>query len=297
MKIKEYFDQYLDYLRARGMTKKTVREHQRILKGALSHSIQDYDVSNLKMNDAALVEQAGRIHGKYGSQRAVVVLRRLLSFIQNNGVVLPLDWRDIQIPRVPRPPVEYLTDEELDMLRNHLEQRVNTMAALRTRALIEVLLDTGLRIGEACLLKKKDINLAGKEAMIENIKTHQMQKIYFTDRSLEWLQKYWSARQDGLEWAFVSGRGHMLAVTAKQYLREITKDLNINKHIRHHIFRKTLCTKLLQNKVDIKSTQYIMRHNSERTTLRYYAAVNIEKCKEMHQLALEHTQNQAQLAV
>src|SRR3989344_1398864 len=152
MKIKEAFERYLAYMEERGMSPKTVREHQRLLYGSLSHSISEYNLSDLKMTDAAKVISAGRAHGQYGSQRSVVTLRQLLKFIKESGTPTPFDWRELEVPKVPKKANEYLTPEELELVRNSLD--LTNPAGLRTRALIETLYATGMRIAEAISLNK-----------------------------------------------------------------------------------------------------------------------------------------------
>lgn len=281
MKLKEFYDPFLAYLKQKGMDNKTVREYRRMLFGALSHSIQDFKVHKLKIVDIALTEEAGRMHGEYGAQRAVSVTRQLLKFIKDSGHRLPFDWRDIRLPKVPDKPVHSLTEEEIKIICDSLD--INILAQLRTRALMEVMLDSGLRIGEVISLNKQDIDWEKKEAEIINNKTGEKNKIYFTDRSLFWLKKYLEKRKDDLEALFVSGRGRLLSVTARNFLMTHTRQLGLSKRIHHHLFRKTYVTELLRRGVDIKSVQVLARHKSERTTLHYYAAVDLDRCKKLHQ--------------
>jgi integrase/recombinase XerD len=281
MKIKEYFDLYLSYIAAKGRTAKTVVEHRRFLDNILASTIGERDIMSLRKVDVALIEGAGRAHGEHGPSRAVVVLRRLMNYIEDRGDQIPFSWRDIQIPSIPKVPIYSLSDEEMDLIRNNLD--ISNMAGLRTRTLIEVLCDTGLRIGEAISLNKKDINYELKEAEVVNIKTGQLQKVYFTDRSLEWIKLYLSKRKDDLEALFVSGRSRMLACTSRNYINKYLNNIGITKRVHHHLFRKTFTTKLLNNNVNIKAAQHLARHESERTTLRYYVAVTIEQAKSEHQ--------------
>ena len=281
MLFKDKFNDYLDYLAQKGMTQKTVNEHKRMLYGALSHSISEMKISDFRMVDVAKIIEAGKSHGRYGPQRAVVTFKQYLHFLEDSGYNLPVNWRNIRTPRVPQKHVEYLTEEEMNMIRNSID--TTSLPGLRTRALIEVLYDTGMRISEAISLNKSDVNWEGKEARVVNAKTGEVETVYFTDRSLYWLKKYLEARRDDLPALFVSGRGRLLSVTARNYLRVHTKHLPINKHIRHHIFRKTLATTLIRKNADIKTVQTILRHKSERTTLRYYVGVNKERAKKIHQ--------------
>lgn len=284
MKLKETFEHYLKYLEERGLSPKTVQEHQRLINGSLAHSIAEYNISDLKMTDVSKVIAAGRVHGQYGSQRSVVILRRLLKYIKDSGIPIPFDWYEIEVPKVPQKPAEYLTPEELELVMNSLN--ISTPAGLRTRAVLEVLYATGMRIAEAISLNKADIDWDNKEAMVTNAKTKEIEKIYFTDRCLQWLKQYLDSRKDDLPSLFVSGRGRMLSVTSRNYVRTHLQHLGIRKHIKHHLFRKTFATHLIQGGADITAVGDLCRHRSPRTTLRYYAAVNKERSKEIHQKIL-----------
>lgn len=271
------------------MSDKTLNEYHRMLYGSLSHSIQDIEIQQLRVIDSAIVEEAGRAHGEFGPQRAIVVLRRLLNFVKDTGEKLPFDWRDIKLPKVPERPVYSLSEEELDILFKSFD--LNNLAFLRTRTLLEVMLDTGLRISEAISLNKQDIDWEAKEVEFTNCKNKQREKVYFTDRSFYWIKKYLERRKDNLEALFVSGRGRLLSVTARNFLRTHSKELGLHKRIHHHIFRKTYVTELLRRGVDIKTVQRLARHRSERTTLKHYVAFDDERCKEMHQKVMSQYRN------
>ena len=289
MKTKELFNEYLDYLTNKGMDPKTVREHQRFLLGSLSHSISEKELCELRIIDAAAVMHAGKAHGEYGPQRSVVTFRQLMKYAKIAGHQVPFDWRDVEVPTVPKKENQYLVMEELEKIRNALD--ITTHAGLRTRALIEVLLDTGMRITEATSLNKTDIDWENKEAVITNAKTKDREKIYFTDRSLEWVKRYYEFRKDDLPFVFVSGRGRLLSVTSRNYIRTHLQNLGIRKHIKHHLFRKTFATYLIQGGADITAVGDLCRHRSPRTTLRYYAGVNKERSKEVHQKVLNKVLN------
>lgn len=280
MKLKDYFESYIEYLKDKGYSELTITEHRRFLLGALSHSVSNIFIHRLHLTDTAKVIKAGRDHGEYGSQRAVICYRQLLKYLKESGQRLNFDWRDIEVPRVPQGPVEFLTKEELSLIRDSLP---DTAAGLRTRALMELLIDTGMRISEAISINRTDIDWDKREIQVINIKTKERELVYLTDRSIDWLKKYLSIRRDDHPALFLSGRGRLLSVTARNYLRTHTKDLGIKKHIKHHIFRKTFVTYLIQHNVDIKSVQTLARHKSERTTLRYYAGISKERAKKLHQ--------------
>lgn len=281
MRLNEFYKGYFEYRAKIGNCKKTLTEHYRFIMGPVNKAVGNKEIKDLRLVDRADLMEAGRPYGEYGSQRAVVTFRQLCHYITMLGMRLPFDWRDVETPRVPDPIADYLTPEELERVRNAFD--LSTHAGLRTRCLIEFLLDTGLRISEATGVNIEDLDYNNHQLKVRNCKTGEEQIVYFTDRSIEWIERYLESRHDDIPALFVSGRGRLLSVTSRNYIRSVTKGLGINKRLCHHIFRRTNGTYLLQNGVDIKSVQTLLRHKSERTTLRHYIGVSQEKCKDKHQ--------------
>jgi integrase/recombinase XerD len=280
MQVQSYIAPYLVYSKAKGRTDKTIREHTRLFKNVIVPALGDRELMSLKRVDAALLEALGRNFGEHGAQRSVCLFRRLMNFVEDSGEPLPFDWRSVNLPRVPLVPVHSLSDDEMQLVRNNID--VSNIAGLRERALIELLYDSGMRIGEAVSIDKKDVDWVNLEIEITNCKTHEKQKVYFTANTAEWMKRYIEARKDDLECLFVSGRGRLLEVTSRNYICQLSHRLNalgLKKRLHHHLFRKTYTTNLLTRGVNIKAVQILARHKSERTTLRHYAAVGVDQAK------------------
>ena len=179
-----------------GMSQKTIKNDRYYLEGALAHAIQDIEVMELKRTDVSKVIEAGRSYGKYGPQRAVVMLRKLMRYLKESGHEIPFRWQDIKIPSVPQNRVEYLTEDELEAVLGAID--LSFPSGLRTRALLEILYASGMRIGEAIAIDKDDIDWENKEAIIVNVKSKEPQKVYFSERSLHWLKRYLESREDNI---------------------------------------------------------------------------------------------------
>ena len=287
MTIKDLFEGYLTYREGMGMKPITIVNDRMILYGTFAHSIADRDIATLKLTDIADVIEAGRAHGAYGSQRSVSTLRKFFRYLDDAGIETPFDWRDIEVPHVPRKMNEYLTAEELKLVLESFD--LTKMHGLRTRALCEVLLATGMRISEALSLNKRDIDWEAKETFVINAKNGDQQTVLFNDRSLIWLKRYLDARTDNESYLFTAGKGRMPTVTARFYLRAHTKKLGIKKHIKNHIFRKSFVTHMIEKGADLATVSSLARHRDVRTTLRFYAAVNKERSKDVHQAIMNET--------
>lgn len=87
----------------------------------------------------------------------------------------------------------------------------------------------------------------------------------------------------------------IMANSVRRMLRRI---VNMNKErsvqlpaISPHILRHTMCTRLAEAGVDLKTIQYIMGHTDVRTTMRVYNHVNqdrinieLKKINDLHQI-------------
>ena len=68
-------------------------------------------------------------------------------------------------PRMPRPTIELLTEEEIKRVLASIDTK--TAYGARSCAIIVVLLDTGLRCGELCGPTLEDVHIEGKHSYVK----------------------------------------------------------------------------------------------------------------------------------
>lgn len=288
MKIKEIIPSYLEWLQQRRLKEKTIREHKRFLFGAIAHSsLFSKKIDQIVLTDVAEIIEKGQQHGLYGAQRAVCVFRQLLKFTKEKGLKLLIDWRDIKVPRVPskeQPILELNEFEELMASFPIFHQNYGAKKmALCMRTLCEILFATGMRICEALTLKREQIDeIKTKKELVIQGKGGNERKIFFSERSINWLERYLKERNDNSPAMFINAYGEPLKyTTAKSYILRFRKKLgHLGKKVKFHTFRRTLGTYLFERGANIKDVQVILGHKSERTTLRYYIKWNERKAKE-----------------
>ena len=285
MQLREFFEGLLQYKKDIGNSDKTIKEYANIIKRVLTDSVGGIDISSVRLIDVSKVIDAGRSHGQFGALRATVVFRQLLRYIKESGNEIAFDWRDIKLPSTPHKKAEWLDHEEWLTVIGSFD--VNTMSGLRDRALVEVLRATGMRIGEALSMDRDDLNWEKKEAIITNCKTKDRETVYFNDDSINWLNIYLSTRNDSFSPLFVTMNGRRPSpCSIRRTIHNSVKKAGIKKRVHPHIFRSTYGTELLRSGVDIKTVQTLMRHKSERTTLKHYIAVSQDHCKLMHSMVM-----------
>ena len=78
-------------------------------------------------------------------------------------------------------------------------------AALRDRAVLEVLFATGCRLSELCTLTRRRVNLKTREVEVLG-KGKKVRGTFLTEEAAKWLERYLSTRKDSSPFLFVSNQ-------------------------------------------------------------------------------------------
>ena len=154
----------------------------------------------------------------------------------------------IQTIKVPEEELKAFSSEEIDTIRSACEAPVE-------RAMVEILLSSGLRVSELCNLKLEDIDFNGLTIYVKNGKGGKDRTTYFTPVARKYLKKYLSENNKYLP-------NGMRVIT-----KEMSKRCQI--HIHPHRFRRTLATDLAEKGMPIQEIQKLLGHTSIETTRKY----------------------------
>ena len=147
-------------------------------------------LGNGELDDIAQIAiaklQAEMVDRGLGVARRYSVLMTLKVFLKFCREVLKvacLDPSEIRLPKRPAPFVQYLTNQEVERLRNSLN--TGTFTGMRMRTLIEVLLNTGLRISEALALNREPFEAGTTEVQIIG-KAKKPRIVFFPEATIGW---------------------------------------------------------------------------------------------------------------
>jgi site-specific recombinase XerD len=233
-------------------------------------------------------------HSASRQTNILYALKRLLEYVRDERkYALALDPEEIRPPKRPRREVIYLTAEEVDRLVNSI--RLVTyrgqphLANIRLRALLEVLLGTAMRIGEALSLDRSQIDFARREARIIG-KGNKQRVVFFTERALHRLRQYWHSRKDDHPAAFVSldGRRRLQRPDIWRGFARLKRASGLSKPIRPHLLRHTAATQLLFNGCPVGHIKEILGHERLETTCRYYLGLDRRAAKAAHERFLTY---------
>ena len=170
---------------------------------------------------------------------------------------------------------ETLTDENIEKLRDECEN-------IRDLCLIELLISTGMRVGEIVNLNINDINFEERSCIVLG-KGNKQREVYFDAKTKLHLQNYLSKREDINKALFVSMRRphQRLSISGIELIvRNIGFNSKIN-NVHPHKFRRTLATMAIDKGMPVEQVQKLLGHVKIETTM-HYAMVNQSNVKLSH---------------
>jgi len=276
-------EDFLEYARYElNFSPQTIIKYRDSLK-CFVRDVGDKPVEQFDVMDFVRLKKAMMERGLSESRIASVVYatRSFMSYCKNFLKLSVVNPKSIRPPKIYRREVIYLKKEEVETFVNVID--TSKWNGLRFKALVEVLLGTGMRIGEVLSLNRKDIDWDKLEAKIVG-KGNKERTIFFNERSLEWLRRYLENRNDLHEAVFVTKKptGRMHRDDIWRFFDYYRKKAHINKKLTPHILRHTVATNLIFNGCPIVHVKEILGHERLDTTCKYYLGVDKEQAKKAH---------------
>ena len=215
---------------------------------------------------------AGGMRSPASLHRMKAAARAFFSWTAREGITDDNPARTIRLHRLKRKPPGFLTAAEKRRLLKALKGHAGP-AALRDRVMIEVLLGTGIRLGELAALDIDDIDLDAKHLRVRAKGNVIQVKFIKTDLRIL-LRRYLVERRrlgtPDVEALFLSNRGTRLC--QRQIANRFAHWLNqagIDKHLTPHGLRHTFATLLYSATNDLLVVQRALGHRDISTTQIY----------------------------
>lgn len=203
------------------------------------------------------------------------VLSSFFSWLEDEDFIIKSPIRRIHRIKTPTVVKEILTDENLENLRDKCEN-------VRDLSLIELLISTGMRVGELVNLNISNLNFEDRSCIVLG-KGNKEREVYFDAKTKLHLKEYLSKRNDNNDALFVSLRKpyQRLSISGIELIiRNLGVSTNINK-VHPHKFRRTLATMAIDKGMPVEQVQKLLGHVKIETTM-HYALVNQSNVKISH---------------
>lgn len=197
---------------------------------------------------------------------------RLFTWAVREGALARSPMANVEKGRIRRREITVLSPEEIARLFAATPAR--TAKGLRDRAMLAVLYDSGVRVGELVTMQVSDVDLGAGTALVRGKTGEGRVPLSIECRRvvLAYLQR---ARGRMFAFAdpgvlFVGKGGRPLAPNGiRQWLRKLARHAGIAKRISPHTFRHSFSTQYLRNGGDPFTLQRILRHRTAAMTQRY----------------------------
>ncbi len=277
----------------RGLSPETIAKYRDCLRSVV-REIGDIPVEAIGVCHITELKQEVALRGA-GLARSAQIIFALKSLLRYCSEVLELPvlpLEKIKSPHRKRREVIFLTNEEVQQFVNAIpivtrdrgKQATEQVRldGLRFRTLVEVLLGTGMRISEALSLNRDSIDFNKAEAKIIG-KGSKERTVFFTERAIEWINRYLAARPDSGPALFATKSGGRLdRADISGYFSRYARRAGLTKKVTPHILRHTTATNLLFNGCPISHVKEILGHDRLETTCKYYIGVDKRKAKQAH---------------
>jgi site-specific recombinase XerD len=186
-------------------------------------------------------------------------------FLIEEGMVAP----DICVRKIRLKVPQYLP-RAIDP--EDVRKLVSVIGEPRDRAVVLVLLRTGMRISELLAMRVSDVNIKDRRVTIrEGAKTRRGRVVYFSDDASHALKTWLGKRDSTREFLFYApGRSTLSYTSAHQMFTKYLKWAGLaHKGYTLHCLRHTFASELLNAGMRLECLQQLLGHDSIQVTRRY----------------------------
>ncbi len=270
-------DVFISAKKIEGCSEKTLQYYKSSIEKlvmAVGKNVCETNTNDIRCYLADLQEKRGL------SKVTMDNLRRIyssfFSWLEDEDYITKSPVRRIHKVRTDALVKEVLTDENIEVLRDSCHE-------LRDIAMIDLLLSTGMRVGELVRINREDIDLHERQCVVFG-KGNKEREVYFNARAKIHLKKYLEQRTDDNPALFVSLKSPYNRLTingVEVRLRKLGAQANIATKVHPHKFRRTLATMAIDKGMPIEQVQKMLGHVKIDTTM-HYAMVNQANVKIAH---------------
>lgn len=202
------------------------------------------------------------------------------TWLEQNDYINVNPFNKVPRIRAGKKELETLTDEEIVKIREYVHNKP------REKALVEFLLSTGVRISELCSTNIEDVNFQKRTVVIKCAKRNngETRIVCLTAEAKTYLKAYLKLREEkgwgNTNSLFCANKKYGKRITERivnEFLTNMASELEIDKHVTCHMFRKTVATLLNQRGMNTTEIAKYLGHSDASTSERYYIKIDAEE--------------------
>lgn len=177
---------------------------------------------------------------------------------------------------------ERLTDEEIEDIRDACQ-------TLKEKALVELLLSTGMRVGEVSALNMSDLDLQNKRVNIFGEKTNRYRTGMLTTKAVKAIRKYIASRNYCTDALFICDRkpySRLQNSSLEKMVKDIAERAEITRiPVTVHVYRKTFASIMYKKTKDVLLVSKLLGHAKTDMTVQYYLIDDLDDMQYRYNVA------------
>jgi len=273
---KKYIDLFISSKEVEGCSKRTITYYREIIEKfvySFEESIRHISTDNIRNYLSEYKKDSNCNSVTIDNLRRV--LSSFFSWLEDEDYIIKSPVRRIHRIKTVQTVKETFTDENIEKMRDECSN-------IRNLSMIELLISTGMRVGELVNLNIQDVSFEERSCIVLG-KGNKQREVYFDARTKIHLLQYLNTRNDSSNALFVSMKKpyNRLSISGIELIiRKLGLDTEISK-VHPHKFRRTLATMAIDKGMPIEQVQKLLGHVKIETTL-HYAMVNQNNVKMSH---------------
>lgn len=212
-------------------------------------------------------------------------IKTFFNYCIDNNLLQENPCKRIKNIKCKRNKKEEITSEEFNKIIKVLD--LTLFSEYRDYVIIQLLADTGMRLGETLALKVSDIDLKNKTIFIDGeiAKGRRDRYVFFSDTMKKILQRWinYKDRYVENELLFVSNRNNeIINSNFEKLFKKYVKRAKIEKNITPHSLRNNFARRCLLNGMDIYMVSRILGHSDVRITQQAYMDITTEDIRKSY---------------
>lgn len=203
----------------------------------------------------------------------VQVIKGWLHYLEDEDLISPKVRRRIRLPKVEQRLIKTLDDESIAALLEAARYQVNRWMTLRDRAILRLMLETGIRAGELCGLTRDRINIDDDPHVRVIGKGDKEREVGpLSPDCCRDIRRYLRVQpRQPHDVLFISRYRQAMTINGlDQMLYRLRDGAGLEgTEVRAHVLRHTYAVRALRAGVDIKRLSLLMGHSSLSVTERY----------------------------
>jgi len=273
--LSKVIEGYLLSLGARHLSPNTISDYTRTLNKFAAYLAEDLPVTDITPRHIESFLASQQTLSNKSLLNYYIGLSSLWTWLVNEEIAPVHVVRKLRPPKAERKEVVPLTEAEvkaimvaLNRSKIYVRQGQNVDHSLgsydRNRAIVLVMLDTGIRASELCDLKTEDVDNRNNRIFVRQGKGMKERMLPFSPRTGQMIWRYLAARKDSRpeDPLFVSKLNRPMSRTKlSEMFRNIGKRAGV-LNVHPHRFRHTFAIQYLRNGGNAYTLQAMLGHSS-----------------------------------